>query len=94
MTSRDTYISSVSANHTNAEHAGISLAAGQNLPGAPTLPGNATAWSRDVARAAFANGTITQSQFVAALQAIASWEQAQNSLAKATLRATGDVNPV
>jgi hypothetical protein len=94
VTSRDTYNSSLATNHTNAEHAGISLAAGQNLPGAPTLPGNATAWSRDVARAALANGTITQSQFVTAMQAIAGWEQAQNSLAKATLRAGGDLNPI
>jgi hypothetical protein len=88
MTSRDTYYSSLTTNHTNAEVGGIS-----NLPGA-SPPGNATAWSRTVARAALASGVISQATFVERMQAIAGWEQAQGSLNKATLRATGDLNPV
>lgn len=88
MTSRDTFNTSVASNHNNAEHAGVS-----GLPGASS-PGNATTWSRDVARAALNAGTITQSQFIAAMAALAGWEQSQNSLAKATLRAAGDVNPI
>jgi hypothetical protein len=87
VTSRDTYYSSLATNHTNAEIGGIS-----NLPGA-SAPGNAASWSRAVARAALANGTITQATFVERMQAIAGWEQAQGSLNKATLRAAGDVGP-
>ena len=88
MTARDTYNSSVASNHNNAEHAGVS-----SLPGV-SAPGNATTWSCDVARAALASGAITQSQFIAAMAALAGWEESQNSLAKSTLRATGDVNPI
>jgi hypothetical protein len=88
MTARDTFNTSVSSNHTTAEHAGIS-----GLPGA-SPPGNATTWSRDVARAALANGTLTQSAYIDALRRIAGWEQSQNSLAKAILRAASDLNPV
>jgi hypothetical protein len=49
---------------------------------------------RASARAAFGNGTITQAQYVDAMQRISGWEQAQNSLAKATLRNGGDYFPV
>jgi hypothetical protein len=82
MGARDTYIANIAAHHASAEIGGIS-----GLPGA-SPPGNATTWSRTVARAALANGTITQSQF------IAGWEQAQASSEKATLRSNSDFFPV
>jgi hypothetical protein len=88
MTARDTYYSSLATNHTNAEHAGVS-----GLPGA-SPPGNAASWSRDVARAALVAGTLKQSDFITAMNQLAGWEQAQNSLAKATLRNSGDNAPV
>jgi hypothetical protein len=89
MTARDSFYTSLSTNHNTAEHAGVS-----NLAGAPSLPGNATVMSRDVARAALVAGQYTQSQFNQALLALLAYEQAQNSLAKATLRGTGDNAPV
>jgi hypothetical protein len=45
-------------------------------------------------RVALANGDITQAQFTSLMQSISGWEQAQNSLAKATLRNGGDSFPV
>ena len=88
MTIRDTFNSSVSSNHASAETGGIS-----GLPGA-AAPGNATTWSRVTAKAALASGALTAAQYVDAMQRISGWEQAQNSLAKATLRNGGDYFPV
>jgi hypothetical protein len=55
---------------------------------------NASTWSRASARVALANADITQAQYVALMQAISGWEQAQNSLAKATPLNGGDSFPV
>jgi hypothetical protein len=84
LTIRDTYNTSVSNNHASAEIGGITFNTGA-MP-----PGNATTWSRASARSALANGALTQSQFTTLMQQISGWEQAQNSLAKATLRNGGD----
>jgi hypothetical protein len=71
-----------------AEFGGVS-----NLAGAPSPPGNLTVWSHALAESAKAAGTITGPQYVAVRNALAGYEQAQNSLAKAILRGTGDNAP-
>jgi hypothetical protein len=88
-TARDTYVTSIITNHATAQFGGIS-----GLPGAPTPPGNATVWSHALAETARASGAISQSAYVQAKVALAAWEQAQASLAKAILRGTGDNAPV
>jgi hypothetical protein len=90
MTARDTYNSSVSSNHASAELGGISFGTGATV----ATVRNASTWSRASARAALANSDIMQSQFVSLMGAIAGWEQAQNSNAKATLRNNSDYFPV
>ena len=90
MTACDTYNSSVSSNHASAEVGGITFGTGATV----ATVRNASTWSRASARVALANGDITQSQFVYLMQSISGWEQSQNSLAKATLRNTGDTLPV
>jgi len=90
MTARDTYNSSVASNHASAEVGGITFSAGATV----ATVRNQTTWSRVSAKAAVANGDITQSQFVYLMQTISSWEEGQNSNAKATLRNSGDNFPV
>jgi hypothetical protein len=84
MGARETYNSSVASNHASAETGGITFNTGATV----TPPGNATTWSRASARAALGAGSITQAQYVAVMGAISSWEEAQNTNAKATLRAS------
>jgi hypothetical protein len=90
MTARDTYISSVATNHGSAEVGGITFGTGATV----ATVRNQTTWSRASARVALANGDITAAQFTYLMQSISGWEQSQNSLAKATLRNTGDTLPV
>jgi hypothetical protein len=84
---RDTFNSSVASNHASAEVGGITFGTGATVR-------NQTTWSRASAKAALANADITQSQFISLMQAISSWEEAQNGNAKATLRNGGDSFPV
>jgi hypothetical protein len=89
LTARSVYEAAAGTAHTSAEAGGITPNTGATV----TPPGNATAWSRASAKAALAAGSITAAQFVAVMNWINIWEQEQISLAKQTLRGTGDLAP-
>jgi len=86
-TARQTYANSVASAFTEATTGGIS-----NLSIATV--DNQTTWSLQNAAVERNNGTITQAQYVAIVNAIAAWEQSQIQAAKDTLRSTGDVDIV
>lgn len=90
MSSRDTYISSIATAHASATTGGITFNTGATV--APAR--NATTWSVASAKAAFANGDITASQYFSVLNAIEGWRQSQIQSARDTLRSTGDLAPL
>lgn len=77
---RAQFVTDTITNHSTAETGGIS-----NLGGVVATI-NGVNWSRATARAALGNGSISQSAFVALMQAISGWEQSQMDLSLAKLR--------
>jgi hypothetical protein len=88
MTARTTFEAAQVTAHLTAQFGGVT----PNL-GAVVAPGNLGTWSHASAEAARASGAITQSQYVAVKNFLATWEETQIGNAKATLRATGDLAP-
>jgi hypothetical protein len=92
MTARSVYEGVAGVNgtaHASAEFGGFTPSSLATV--APAQ--NSTTWSRQSARVALANGTITQSQFVAVMQWITMTEQETVSAAKSVLRNSGDLAP-
>ena len=85
MASNSSSVSTLKNAHTSAEVGGVS-----GLPGVPTAPGNAgTTWSRYAARAAYANGQISQGQYVIVMNALAGYEQVTYQTARDNEGSTG-----
>lgn len=81
-------VSTIKTTHTAVEFGGVSFNTGATVPAI----GNSTTWSRNSARAALAEGLITQSQYNAIWNALACYEQTQVDAARDTLRGTGLAN--
>jgi hypothetical protein len=88
MTARTTFEAAQVTAHNTAQFGGVTP-----NTSATVAPGNAGTWSHASVEAARASGAITQAQYVAVKNFLATWEQTQIGNAKATLRATGDFAP-
>lgn len=89
MTSRDTYNSSIAT-----AQATINSGVTPNTSATVAPVRNNTTWSYASAKAAFAAGDITVSQYFNVLNFLENWRQNQIEVAKATLRSTGDLFPL
>jgi hypothetical protein len=85
MASNSTSISTLKSAHAAAEVGGVTF----NTGAVPAAPGNATTWSRYTARAAYAAGTINQTQFNEVMNALAVYEQTQYQSARDTEGSSG-----
>ena len=87
MASNSTSISTLKSAHTAAEVGGVTF----NTGAVPAPLGNATTWSRYTARAAYAAGTINQTQLNEILNALAVYESAQYMAARDAEGSTGSI---